>query len=90
MAKEGDAKIDFNTNSVMDVSPNQKFLSCGRTVTTIVSIPEFELVKSWQWESGGKKNYGARSSILTNDLYIAGTYEGEIYIYNLHDLESPP
>ena len=69
----------------MCVSPNQKFLSFGRTEVTIMSLPQLTVLKSFK--HGGK---GARSSNITNDVYISGDYNGNISIYNLHSLQEEP
>ena len=84
-APEGSENFDFNTNSDMCASPDQNFLSFGRTEVTIMKIPEFKVIKSFK--HGGK---GARSSNMTNDVYISGDYTGRISIYKLHSIQEEP
>ena len=69
----------------MCVSPDQKYLSFGRTNVTIMSIPEFVVLKSFK--HGGE---GARSSNITNSIYMSGDYDGNISIYDLSSLEEEP
>lgn len=69
----------------MCVSPNQQFLSFGRNQVTIIQVPQFTILAHFTHEEKG-----ARSSSLTDNVYISGDYSGTISIFQLSNMQGPP